>query len=198
MAELPRKLIALPISQAGTKMAPGFLVSGVSPRRVEDLDYMSFLNLLAGHIGTSVANARAYEEERKHAESLAEIDRAKTLFFCNVSHEFRTPLTLILGPLEDALASGELPSKERERLDTAHRNSLRLLKLVNSLLDFSRIEAGRTHASYAPTDLAAYYRQLRQQFPVGLRACRTETRGRLPAAWRTGLRGPRHVGEDRA
>jgi len=110
--------------------------------------------LVAGHIGTSVANARTYEAERKRAEALAEIDRAKTLFFSNVSHEFRTPLTLMLGPLEDALASGELPTKERERLDTAHRNSLRLLKLVNSLLDFSRIEAGRAQASYAPTDLA--------------------------------------------
>ena len=116
---------------------------------------MSFLNLVAGHIGTSVANARAYEAERKRAEALAEIDRAKTLFFSNVSHEFRTPLTLMLGPLEDALASGELPAKERERLDTVHRNSLRLLRLVNSLLDFSRIEAGRGQASYAPTDLAA-------------------------------------------
>lgn len=78
---------------------------------------------------------------RKRAEALAEIDRAKTLFFSNISHEFRTPLTLMLGPLGDALASPGLPAKERERLDTAHRNSLRLLKLVNTLLDFSRTQA---------------------------------------------------------
>ena len=83
-----------------------------------------------------------YEEERKRAEALAEIDRAKTLFFSNVSHEFRTPLTLMLGPLQDALASAWIYQlKQRDRpCRTAHRNSLRLLKLVNSLLDFSRIE----------------------------------------------------------
>ena len=104
-----------------------------------------------------MANARAYEEERKRAVALAEIDRAKTAFFSNVSHEFRTPLTLMLGPLEDELAERDqpLPPARRERLETAHRNSLRLLKLVNTLLDFSRIEAGRVQASYEPLDLAA-------------------------------------------
>jgi len=66
-----------------------------------------------------------------------------------VSHEFRTPLTLMLGPLEDELAerTAPLPPARRERLDTAHRNTLRLLRLVNTLLDFSRIEAGRVHAA---------------------------------------------------
>ena len=102
-------------------------------------------------ISGALATVRAREDERKRAEALAEIDRAKTVFFSNVSHEFRTPLTLMLGPLEDALGSAELPADERERLDVAHRNSLRLLKLVNSLLDFSRIEAGRAQANYEPS-----------------------------------------------
>src|SRR5246127_3849635 len=104
-----------------------------------------------------MANARAYESERKRAEALAEIDRAKTAFFSNASHEFRTPLTLMLGPVEDALADAAepLPRGQRERLETAHRSALRLLKLVNTLLDFSRIEAGRVQAVYEPTDLAA-------------------------------------------
>ncbi|MGB8831977.1 MAG: ATP-binding protein, partial [Candidatus Sulfotelmatobacter sp.] len=115
---------------------------------------------------TELANARAYEEERKRAAALAEIDRAKTAFFSNVSHEFRTPLTLMLGPLEDELAEHDnpLPPARHERLETAHRNSLRLLKLVNTLLDFSRIEAGRTQASYEPTDLAAYTTELASVF----------------------------------
>jgi signal transduction histidine kinase len=86
---------------------------------------------------------------------LAELDRAKTAFFSNVSHEFRTPLTLMLGPLEDILEKPEdLPAAIHEQLSVVHRNSLRLLKLVNSLLDFSRIEAGRVQAVFVPTDLA--------------------------------------------
>jgi len=104
----------------------------------------------------------AHEEERQRAETLAELDRAKTLFFSNVSHEFRTPLTLSLAPLQDALSdsTNPLPPAQRERLELAHRNSLRLQKLVNTLLDFSRIEAGRMEAVYEPTDLAMFTTEL--------------------------------------
>src|SRR5262249_30124910 len=102
---------------------------------------------------------------RKRAEALAELDRTKTAFFSNVSHEFRTPLTLLLGPLEDTLGqSGGLPAAHRERLEIAHRNSLRLLKLVNTLLDFSRIESGRVQASYEPVDLASFTGELASNF----------------------------------
>ena len=114
----------------------------------------------------SIANAQAYEEERRRAEALAELDRAKTAFFSNVSHEFRTPLTLMLGPAEDALADedGPLLPRQRERVEILHRNALRLLKLVNTLLDFSRIEAGRVQAVYEPTDLAALTADLASVF----------------------------------
>jgi len=97
--------------------------------------------------------AAANEQLRQANERLADLDRAKTTFFNNISHEFRTPLTLILGPIEDALAdpSGTL---QRESLAAVHRSALRLLRLVNSLLDFSRIEAGRLKSSFEPTDLA--------------------------------------------
>ena len=151
-----KSALALPLAKAMAQELPaGFLVAGTSPRLALNDDYRSFLDLAAGQIANAISNARAYEEERKRAEALAEIDRAKTAFFSNVSHEFRTPLTLMLGPLEDTLAEDGLSPEAHERLKVARRNSLRLLKLVNTLLDFSRIEAGRVQAVYEPVDLAA-------------------------------------------
>jgi two-component sensor histidine kinase/DNA-binding response OmpR family regulator len=119
---------------------------------------------LKTQVASAIANAQAYEEERKRSEALAEIDRAKTVFFSNVSHEFRTPLTLMLGHIEDLLARSGLDPADRERLVIANRNSLRLLKLVNTLLEFSRIEAGRVQAVFQPTDLSAATTELASVF----------------------------------
>ncbi|MEP7381696.1 MAG: ATP-binding protein [Gemmatimonadota bacterium] len=150
-------VVVLPLGRSGQPGLHGFLVCGVSPRRPLDADYQNFLALVARQVTTTIGSALAYEDERKRAEALAELDRAKTTFFSNVSHEFRTPLTLMLGMLQDALEDTEesLAPAHRTRLEVAHRNSLRLLKLVNTLLDFARIEAGRVHAAYEATDLAA-------------------------------------------
>ncbi|MBO0734180.1 MAG: response regulator, partial [Methylocapsa sp.] len=157
--------IVVPLAAPGQPRPAGFLVAGLSPRRPIDANYRAHLDLTGRHIGALIANARAYEAERQRAEALAEIDRAKTVFFSNVSHEFRTPLTLMMGPLEDVLGqSSGLRKEDRERLEMAHRNSLRLLKLVNSLLDFSRIEAGRIQASFEPADLAALTAELASVF----------------------------------
>jgi len=161
-----KEAMAFPIIPPGERQAIGVLVAGVSSRLPLNESYRAFYDLLAAGVTAAVASARAYEEERKRAEALAEIDRAKTAFFSNVSHEFRTPLTLMLGPLEEELAeqTSPLPPARRERLEAAHRNSLRLLKLVNSLLDFSRIEAGRIQAAYEPTDLATLTAELASVF----------------------------------
>lgn len=155
--ESPRQAVVLPIAAPGQSRLAGFLVAGVSPRLVLTDDYRGFLDLLTGQLASVVANARASAEEQRRAEALAELNRAKTDFFSNVSHEFRTPLTLMLGPLEDLLlkSNEKLPSAARSSLDVVNRNGLRLLRLVNSLLDFSRIEAGRVTASFEPTDLSA-------------------------------------------
>jgi PAS domain S-box-containing protein len=149
--------LILPLATAGEPHCAGVIVVGVSPRRELDQEYRGFFELIARRVAAAVAEARAYEVERRRAEALAEIDRAKTAFFSNVSHEFRTPLTLMLGPLEDL--KGELRSSgaslaQCQQIEVAHRNGLRLLKLVNTLLDFSRIEAGRVQAVYEPTNLA--------------------------------------------
>ncbi|MEH1916554.1 ATP-binding protein [Nostoc sp.] len=162
----PHQAIAVPIAPSGQTGKAGILIAGLNPFRLFDDNYKGFIDLVAAQIAASIANAQAYEEERKRAEALAEIDRAKTVFFSNVSHEFRTPLTLMLGPLEDALTSCAtlLPAKEREQLEMVQRNGLRLLKLVNSLLDFSRIEAGRVQASYEATNLATFTAELASVF----------------------------------
>ncbi|HEX6777252.1 MAG TPA: ATP-binding protein, partial [Ktedonobacterales bacterium] len=162
--ESPDSALILPVLEPGQHQVTGFLVVGVNPRRMLDTAYQDFFQLVAGHVATAVANARAYEEERRRAEALAELDRAKTAFFSNVSHEFRTPLTLMLGPLEDLLAGNSLAPRIHEQLALMQRNGLRLLKLVNTLLDFSRIEAGRAQAVYAPTDLAALTADLASVF----------------------------------
>jgi len=160
--------LVLPVKRTGQSgETAGVLVVGINPRRALDDAYRAFLELVAGQLATAITNARAYEEERRRAEALAEIDRAKTAFFSNASHEFRTPLTLMLSPLEDLLmrrpAAETVPVARRE-LELIHRNGLRLLKLVNTLLDFSRIEAGRVQAVYEPVDLAAYTTELASTF----------------------------------
>jgi PAS domain S-box-containing protein len=164
--ESPQYALVLPLAQAGQEQLAGFLVVGISPRLAFDDDYRGFFELLANHVAAAIADARAYEAERQRAEALAELDRAKTAFFSNVSHEFRTPLTLMLGPVEDLLAQpeGQVVPEHRGLLTTVHRNGLRLQKLVNTLLDFSRIEAGRIEARYEPTDLAAVTADLASVF----------------------------------
>jgi signal transduction histidine kinase len=155
--------VVLPLARPGLERPYGFFIAGVSPRRAVDEKYHAFFELTSEHIVTAISNATAYQQERRRAEALAAIDRQKTAFFNNVSHEFRTPLTLMLGPLADALASPER-ALTGSHLVSAHRNALRLLKLVNSLLEFSRLEAGRVQASYQPTDLAAMTREMASAF----------------------------------
>ncbi len=154
--------VVLPITQPTQKEPLGIFVAGLSPRLPLNEQYEGFLNLVAGQISNAVADAEAIEEERKRAEALAELDAAKTIFFSNISHEFRTPLTLMLGPLEDAFIHQISP--KNDELDLIYRNALRLLKMVNALLDFSRIEAGRMKTAFEPTDLATFTSDLASVF----------------------------------
>jgi PAS domain S-box-containing protein len=178
-----KESLALPIIPPGCERPVGILIAGVSSRLPLTASYRTFFDLVAAGVTTAVANALAREQERKRTEALAEIDRAKTVFFSNVSHEFRTPLTLMLGPLEDELAelANPLPKQRRERLETAHRNSLRLLKLVNTLLDFSRMEAGRVQASYVQTNLAEYTAELASSFRSAIEKAGLKLKVNCPA-----------------
>ncbi|MEX0272435.1 ATP-binding protein [Leptolyngbyaceae cyanobacterium UHCC 1019] len=162
----PYQAMVVPIAPHGGTGQAGVLVVGLNPYRLLNDEYQGFIDLVAAQITSSVANATAYEAERRRAETLAELDRAKTTFFSNVSHEFRTPLTLMLGPLEDLLVTTapKIDPQEQEQLKMVQRNGLRLQKLVNTLLDFSRIEAGRLQVTYAPTDLATLTAELASMF----------------------------------
>jgi signal transduction histidine kinase/serine phosphatase RsbU (regulator of sigma subunit)/FixJ family two-component response regulator len=158
----PVRALALDIPQIGHATPYGFLVVGLNPYSVLDSEYRAFVDLIAQHMSSGIAAARTYEAERQRAQELEELDRAKTAFFSNVSHEFRTPLTLMLGPLQDALGAQE--GLGSEPLELVHRNALRLLKLVNTLLDFSRAEAGRMQAEFRPTDICRLTSQLASTF----------------------------------
>ena len=159
----PRQVVVVPIVQQGENQQAGLLIAGLNPYRPFDEAYAGFIDLVAAQIASGLAAARAYDAERRRAEALAEIDAAKTAFFSNVSHEFRTPLTLMLGPLEEEIAARREPAAA-DRLEMVHRNGLRLLRLVNTLLDFSRIEAGRVQARYQPLDLGRYTAELASNF----------------------------------
>ncbi|HEV2400431.1 MAG TPA: ATP-binding protein [Candidatus Sulfotelmatobacter sp.] len=162
----PATAVIVPIPSGKTGDVRGFVIHGVSARLSFDDNYRTFFLLISAQIAIAISNAEAYEQERRRAEALAEIDRAKTVFFSNVSHEFRTPLTLMLGPLQDLLSrsDSELAPTAREQLELANRNGARLLRLVNTLLDFSRIEAGRVQAVYEPTDLCSFTAELASVF----------------------------------
>ena len=164
--QAPKSAAVVPIRSNIAHQLAGFLVAGVSPLLEFDYRYQNFLELVSAQIATMISNARGYEAERKRSEALAEIDRAKTAFFSNVSHEFRTPLTLMLGPLEDVLSKDThlLSPEIRQQLEGINRNGTRLLRLVNTLLDFSRIEAGRVQAVYEPLDLCAFTAELASVF----------------------------------
>lgn len=158
--------LVLPVTSRGQERPLGILVAAVNPTRKLDADYRTFYELIAGQIASAIQNARAAEEEKRRADMLLELDRAKTAFFSNVSHEFRTPLTLMLSPVEELLARShtDLTPAAKKQLEMVNRNGYRLLRLVNSLLDFSRIEAGRVQACFEATDLATFTADLASVF----------------------------------
>lgn len=163
-AEPPQQAVLLPLLAQGSSPR-GFLVAALNRYRPFDDSYRGFVDLVAGHLAAEIGSARSYRAQQQRAEELAELDRAKTTFFSNISHEFRTPLTLILGPVSDLLGRPDSTDDQaRHELEVVQRNGLRLAKLVNTLLDFSRIEAGRMQASFQPAEVASVTAELASVF----------------------------------
>ncbi|MEJ0034530.1 MAG: ATP-binding protein [Gammaproteobacteria bacterium] len=149
----PQLAITVPFADPSGGVS-GVLVMGTNPMRpVTEGRRLS--TAVAARLTTAIANAKVKQRTRERAEALAALDRAKTLFLSDVSHEFRTPLTLLLSPLDEVLSRRSLAANDRDLLQTSRRAATRLLKLVQSMLDFSRAEAGRMQTAFEPTDLAA-------------------------------------------
>lgn len=154
--EPPTRALVLPGGRRTDGGAAAVVVLGISPRIPFDADYRSFLDLVAEQVGAALLAARRRHETRERITALAALDRDRTEFFAGVSHEFRTPLTLTLGALEELLERpAPLPDDVAEAARLAHRNALRLLKLVNTLLEFARLEQGRAAPRLEDVDLAA-------------------------------------------
>ena len=182
----PRQAIVLCVPHTGSANRNVWLVAGLSPFRLLDAEYLAFLHMVAAQVGANISSAQAYEDERRRALALAELDRAKTAFFSNISHEFRTPLTLLLAPVEESLRGTQ--ALVGEDLASVHRNAQRLLRLVNALLDFSRIEAGRVQARYAPVGLGPFTAELASMFRSAIEKAGLQLEVDVPA-----LSAPVHV-----
>jgi signal transduction histidine kinase/CheY-like chemotaxis protein len=155
--DCPEQALVVTLSGTGDAVTDGSstaaLVLGLSSFRPLDEQYRGFCRLVADQVSATMANAAAFQGERRRAESLAQLDQAKTTFLANVSHEFRTPLTLMLGPLDDALTSLSSDDALADRLRIVQRNGRRLLRMVGGLLDFTRTEAGQSQPELAVVDL---------------------------------------------
>ncbi len=144
----------------------GLFITGLSSWLVYNEEYTSFIDLIGNRICNIVSTIQSYVDQVHRAEELMRIDKAKTQFFTNISHEFRTPLALMLGPLADSLAdeANPLNEEQRRRQEMIQSNAPRLLKLVNNVLDFARIEAGRTQLNLVPVNITEVTKNLSGTF----------------------------------
>ncbi|WLI91369.1 PAS domain-containing protein [Massilia sp. R2A-15] len=183
--EPPREIIALPFTVPGYATPHGFLLFAANPRAPLDQEYRHFIDTIAGLVGTAVAGIEAIAAERRRSEATAELDRSKSTFFANASHELRTPVTLILGPLSELLENTDaaLAPGVREFIELAHRNAQRLHKLVNTIMDFASIEAGRLPMRPEPVDVGALTAEVASLFRSAIEGAglRLDIRNRLPA-----------------
>ncbi|WP_326824716.1 SpoIIE family protein phosphatase [Streptosporangium sp. NBC_01756] len=178
---VPGQVIALPLT-SGTDVL-GALVCGTNPLLQPHGGYQEFFEVLATSVARALSSAETHEQGRHQAQALTELDNAKTAFFANISHELRTPLALILGPLQELLDDSSLSAEHHTVLRVARRNALRLLTLVNDVLDFTSIDSGRARARYQPTDLAEQTAELTSLFRSSMEKIGLTLRlegGRLP------------------
>lgn len=161
-SELPDQAIVIPLTLSGddaSDVPSGVIIMGLNLYRPMDTEYEDWIQVLRGHLSSALGGVIAFEAEVKQRLAKEKLERAKTAWFRGAAHEFRTPLTLIAGPIDDLLSTAVTKS-QRQALILAQRNTQRLKQLVSSILDFSRIEAGHLKAKLVPTDLSAFINNL--------------------------------------
>lgn len=156
-----RSLMVVPLLADGKSIGSITLCEGGRTRSWLSSE-IELAQAVAAQAAIAVQQSHLYQKTREQAERLLELDKQKTEFFQNISHEFRTPITLIQGPLESAVAS--LEGLSPAQCEIALRNSRRLLRLVNQLLDLQRLDAGRMQPSFRPCDLVEFISQIIESF----------------------------------
>jgi len=159
-----RPTFVAPIGDGAGEPPSGLIVLGAGREVVLDEPYRRFLNMVWAGVTRSLAAARQRDAERDRTRAIAALDDAKTALFTNASHELRTPLALILGQLEQLQDEGGSSAWADARITSARRSALRMLKLVNALLDFSRLEAGEHVGAFELTDLPEVTREIAAMF----------------------------------
>ncbi|WP_416676489.1 response regulator [Egbenema bharatensis] len=156
-----RALLVVPLLYNGKIIGSISLRQMRHPRRWQTAE-IELAQAVAAQAAIAVQQSRLYQTTRQQAEQLLELDRQKTEFFQNVSHEFRTPLTLTIGPVESAVTQQQGLSLDQSVI--ALRNSRRLLRLVNQLLDLQRLDAGRMQPQFRPCQLLETVSQVVDSF----------------------------------
>ncbi|GAA5019939.1 hypothetical protein GCM10023258_08060 [Terrabacter aeriphilus] len=144
---------AVPVVEPGLALPTAHLLLTENPRRPWDAALQVYAELCASQVAMALSGIRHLQDERHRAESLAELDAAKSDFFANVSHELRTPLALIAGPVQDALAADGLAPDQRDRFELIRRNTDRLTGLVDRILDLTRLESGAVEPHWVLADV---------------------------------------------
>ncbi|CED83967.1 response regulator receiver sensor signal transduction histidine kinase [Phaffia rhodozyma] len=160
--ELPETAVVIPISDEDSRKI--VFICGLNSRRPYDKDYQSWIRLLKYQLASGLKGVASFQAQLVKAEELAKLDRAKTTFFSNTSHELRSPLTLIQGPIADLLAMETNGGSRKRLLSLADRNCQRLTRLVNMLMDVSQVDAGRMKGVFSPKQLGVYTADLASLF----------------------------------
>ncbi|EIN04589.1 hypothetical protein PUNSTDRAFT_146276 [Punctularia strigosozonata HHB-11173 SS5] len=147
----PSRAICIPLKHGCEVL--GCTIFLLNPAAPWGPQFKAFMSVLERQLSLSATMVKSYEDEVRRSEELAALDRAKTAFFTGVSHELRTPLTLILGPAQVLGSDTRLTPSQQAQISLITGNAKRLLRLVNSILEFSRAEAGKLSARFTPVSL---------------------------------------------